>query len=492
MTFGPLSSVLVNRFGCRIVMVTGCIICAISVLATSFVRNLSDMYGSFSLFYGLGTCLCISPIMTIAPDYFDKYITVAVGIITAGSSIGTLVMAPLSQVLIDTIGWRNTFRFFTGTCIFSAVCCSFVKPVAKKKSPLQNLRQSPARLLMQELKLWKNRVFVIWTMAITCVMFGFYIPYVHLVSYAITVGVSPEKGSIIVMILGGCTAFGRVFFGKVVQSGILNRLHMHQLSMVVTGTGVMLLPLIKSFEGIIVYVLCVGLVDGCYVVLLPVLTATLVGADNAVLAWGFLVGTSSITFTLGPPVAGALYDAFGSYNVAFHCAGIPIIGGALLLLLIPWAQRTSQSNNIMITISDSRITDDYDFADDLLESNRMAKSNMSTMTLNADQSTGNVKSSDVKLIPKTPAKTYRDQSTLTSPGSGIGTADIHHALSLLHENASLLATILDQKKDEIQAEQNKDLLRSTTWSRSEMLQKRMNALTLLMNRSGKCIHRLAT
>ena len=48
----------------------------------------------------------------------------------------------------------------------------------------------------------------------------------------------------------------------------------------------------------------VGLVDGCYVVLLPILTTSLVGLENSVLAWGFLIGTSSITFTLGPPVAG--------------------------------------------------------------------------------------------------------------------------------------------------------------------------------------------
>lgn len=55
---------------------------------------------------------------------------------------------------------------------------------------------------------------------------------------------------------------------------------------------------------IVLYVVIVGLVDGCYVVLLPILTASLMGLENSVLAWGFLVGSSSITFTLGPPTAG--------------------------------------------------------------------------------------------------------------------------------------------------------------------------------------------
>ena len=54
----------------------------------------------------------------------------------------------------------------------------------------------------------------------------------------------------LMMVLGATTASGRLLFGKIVQLGVLNRLHMHQLSMVVTGTGVMMLPLIKSYIGI--------------------------------------------------------------------------------------------------------------------------------------------------------------------------------------------------------------------------------------------------
>lgn len=108
------------------------------------------------------------------------------------------------------------------------------------------------------------------------------------------------------MVLGISTAIGRIMFGKIVGLGVLNRLHMHQLSMVVTGTAVMMLPMIRSFTGIILYVVIIGLVDGCYVVLLPVLTVSLMAGENSVTAWGFLIGTSSVTFTLGPPVAGKL------------------------------------------------------------------------------------------------------------------------------------------------------------------------------------------
>lgn len=63
--------------------------------------------------------------------------------------------------------------------------------------------------------------------------------------------------------------------------------------------------------------------------------------------------------------SGALYDSTGSYNLAFHCAGIPIMAGALVLFLIPWAQRTSKTSNIMKVVSVVAVDEPYN--DELCE-----------------------------------------------------------------------------------------------------------------------------
>ena len=47
----------------------------------------------------------------------------------------------------------------------------------------------------------------------------------------------------------------------------------------------------------------------------------------------------------------------GSYNLSFHCAGVPILAGATLLFLIPWAQRTSSTSNVLEIINDYTIND---------------------------------------------------------------------------------------------------------------------------------------
>ncbi|XP_062585339.1 uncharacterized protein LOC134247004 isoform X1 [Saccostrea cucullata] len=473
MTFGPVASILVNRFGHRVVMIAGGLLCAVAVFLSSFVSHLNQMFGSFSVLYGIGTCMSVSPTMTIAPKYFDKHMTLAVGLMTAGSSIGTLIMAPVSQTLIDAIGWRNTFRCFPGTCLFSAICCCLVRPLpsSEQETPLETIKKSPARKLMQELKLWKNRVFVVWTCAVTCVMFGYYIPYVHLVSYAQDIGIPPEKGSMLIMVLGITTAIGRVMFGKIVGLGVLNRLHMHQLSMVVTGTAVMMLPMIRSFIGIIFYVVVVGLVDGCYVVLLPVLTVSLMAGENSVTAWGFLIGTSSVTFTLGPPVAGALFDALGSYNVAFHCAGIPVISGAIILFFIPWAQRTSRTENAMVVVSDMECSDQeqYDFADDLIDEARNVQERRSKSAgkdgIDIDQIQLHFPASG-----KSRSRRFRDQGTSTLPDNiQYVPQDLTEAITMLQENARLISEMLSSGNPQSKAEaaQNE---RWSAKSRSEMVQ----------------------
>lgn len=66
----------------------------------------------------------------------------------------------------------------------------------------------------------------------------------------------------------------------------------------------MFLPFIKSYAGLIFYVVILGLVDGCFVVLLPTMTIRLLGSEKASIGWSFLTGVAGITFALGPFVAG--------------------------------------------------------------------------------------------------------------------------------------------------------------------------------------------
>lgn len=56
------------------------------------------------------------------------------------------------------------------------------------------------------------------------------------------------------------------------------------------------------------------------------------GAKGATQAIGFLLGLTSIPITVGPPIAGLLFDKTDSYELSFVMAGIPALFGAALMI----------------------------------------------------------------------------------------------------------------------------------------------------------------
>jgi len=405
MLLAPLSSVVINNWGSHVSVIIGSTICTLSLIVSSYAPNVNVLFFTFSGLYGLGNALAYQPTMTIAGDYFEKYLTVALGIMVAGTSTGTVVLSPITQALIDSLGWRGAMRVMS---IFAAsgVLSGYVfKPKGKRPhNPIRDIKKSPARRLIKDLHLWKNRAYLLWVIGITLAMFGYYIPYVHLVSHCKDLGISADSASLLMMVLGGSTGIGRIMFGKIVDMGLMDRLHMHQLSLLITGTGAMILPLITAYWGLMIYVICAGLVDGCMVVLLPVLTTTLIGAENKVTAWGYLTCVSAITFTLGPPTAGWLYDVTGSYNIAFHIAGVPIILGAVIFFFIPWAQRTANSTNAMTAAQSYMI----------MSAPLQSEDEMSIMSSHSDHTTHMVTSSELDEDTVFTQEVVKPTSTMTS------------------------------------------------------------------------------
>ena len=181
--FGPIASSLINRFGSRLVAMAGSLICFIAMLSSSFVTSIDQLFITYSLPFGLGNCLAFSTTMSLPGVYFDKYVSVTTGIIVSGSSFGTLILSPISQALISSIGWRNAFRTFACLTIVATLGgFSYQEGARRSRTPEQQIRLSLGRRMMADLYLWKNRVFVIWIIVVCLVMFGYYVPYVHLVS----------------------------------------------------------------------------------------------------------------------------------------------------------------------------------------------------------------------------------------------------------------------------------------------------------------------
>ena len=65
-------------------------------------------------FSGIALALLQIPGQAQLGQYFDKYYPLARGVCTACGALGIIVFPPLTQVLLDTYGWRNTLLLLGG------------------------------------------------------------------------------------------------------------------------------------------------------------------------------------------------------------------------------------------------------------------------------------------------------------------------------------------------------------------------------------------
>lgn len=81
----------------------------------------------FSPSLGLGFALCYSPAIAMVDKYFSRRKALAYGIAMSGSGIGTFVLAPVVQLLIEQFSWRGALLILGGFVLNLCVCGALMR-----------------------------------------------------------------------------------------------------------------------------------------------------------------------------------------------------------------------------------------------------------------------------------------------------------------------------------------------------------------------------
>ena len=95
-----------------------------------------DGVGKFILspLSGLGFGLIYLPAITGVAAYFDKKRAMAIGIASSGAGFGTLIFAPVRNLLNENFGWSWTLMLNGALVIFCIPLGLLFKPIKAKKS----------------------------------------------------------------------------------------------------------------------------------------------------------------------------------------------------------------------------------------------------------------------------------------------------------------------------------------------------------------------
>ncbi|HEU4841937.1 MAG TPA: MFS transporter, partial [Ilumatobacteraceae bacterium] len=106
---GLVSGKAADRYGPRPVLLVAAVTLGVALLLTSRVHTIWLGYLTYGIGVGIAVACAYVPMVAAVGGWFVRRRTTALGVAVAGIGVGTLVVAPLSERLIDAYGWRTAY-----------------------------------------------------------------------------------------------------------------------------------------------------------------------------------------------------------------------------------------------------------------------------------------------------------------------------------------------------------------------------------------------
>ncbi|XP_059186337.1 monocarboxylate transporter 2-like [Centropristis striata] len=347
---GPVSSVLVNRFGSRPIVILGGLMCGVSMITASFGSSIVYLYLCIGIIGGCGLSLNLNASLTMISKYFLAKRPLANGLAMAGSPVFLCVMAPVNQYLLHKFGWRGSLLILGGLMFNCCVAGALMRPVAASCKPScspQKKMEEEANTTLKDscmnsakkfldLSFFKDRGFVIYLIGNMLFIFGAYGPIVFLPAYAISLGVEEYSAAYLLSIMGFVDMFVRPGTGLIANSKwIRPRIqYFFSFAVVFNGTCHLLSTLIETYPFLVAYAVFFGISFGMVFALIFECLMDLMGNQRFPSAVGLVTIIECFPMLLGPPAAGLLVDVFGDYKCLFFMCGSVILTGGLFLFFM--------------------------------------------------------------------------------------------------------------------------------------------------------------
>ncbi|XP_043543085.1 monocarboxylate transporter 10 isoform X2 [Chiloscyllium plagiosum] len=299
----PIVSVFTDLYGCRKTATVGAAVAFVGLVASSFVKSLEPMYFTYGIVFGCGSSFAYQPSLVILGHYFKQRLGLVNGIVTAGSSVFTIVLPLLLKQLLPKIGLSHTLRVLSAFMFVLFLVGFTYKPLVPGNQRSNSSKKKVNIKKIFNVKIWKFLGYRIWAFGIPTALFGYFVPYVHLMKY-VEETFQLQNEEVLLMCIGISSGIGRLVFGRVADylPGS-NKVFLQVVSFFVIGLMSMMIPLCQGFGGLIAVCLFMGLFDGCFISIMAPVAFELVGSENVSQAIGFLLGLMSIPMTAGPPIA---------------------------------------------------------------------------------------------------------------------------------------------------------------------------------------------
>ena len=304
---GAGSGMLADRWGPRMVCMTGMVFIAMGLFLTSLAQSLTTVYLSYGLLVGLGIAFVYTPSIACVQPWFNKRRGLASGIASAGVGAGTLILPVVVSYLLIEVNWREALQMMSAGVLLIGLTAGFLLKRAPNLSGSTS-GQLPGLTLSATLKTPSFKWLYMGTLLGAPVMF---VPFAHISAAARDAGVPDAQAVGLVGLIGIGSLVGRFAIGWLADR--MGRIKTLMLMQGLMGLSYLVWAGAQDPWMFAVFALWFGLSYGSIVSLLPAICMDLFGGRAVSAIIGTLYTGAALGNLLGPVLAGQVFDMTQSY-----------------------------------------------------------------------------------------------------------------------------------------------------------------------------------
>jgi MFS family permease len=322
MTIGFLASALAamgwgalsDRFGPRLVVLTGSIILVASLALASQATSLLQFQLLFGLLLGASSAAILTPMMASVTGWFDTHRSLAVTLVSAGIGIAPMTVSPFAAWLVQVYDWRTTLLIIAALAAVLMVPISLLvrRPPALEEGAGAASSTGDAEEAMPLSQALKSPQFIVLlgTFFACCATHSG--PIFHTVSNAVHHGIPMMAAVTIYSVEGFAGLFGRVAFG--IAGDRLGAKRVIVVGLLAQAFGALAYAFVSEISAFYAVAAVFGFI---YSGIMP-LYAVLARENFPLRMMGTVIGgmsmASSLGMASGPLAGGYIFDTFASYS----------------------------------------------------------------------------------------------------------------------------------------------------------------------------------
>lgn len=335
----PLGGALLDKFGPRRMLAAGGLFMCISLVTFGRAHSLWSIYLSYGLFFSLANVVAgFVANTTMVSHWFNKKRGLAIGIVSAGTSLGLFIFNPLLAYLIDIFGWRLSLQLLgiVSGILIAAVALILVKDgpedvgqfmdglseediirdeIASQAEPGEQAELEPEQNWTFKDAL-QTRDFWLLFIGYIGYLFAWYALANHAVMAMCDMGLSRLQAATIYAYTGLSGAISGMLCAWLADY-LRDRKYMVIAACLLLGTTAFILARAGGHIGLLYFaVIILGMGHGGGV-LMSAVTADRFGVIAMGKIWGTVSMAGLLGGAMGPVVVGYIYDVMNSYSLAW-------------------------------------------------------------------------------------------------------------------------------------------------------------------------------